>query len=110
MNTSRPTTTKITRELRKLSTEFVTSPTPVGTRAGTRQSYVVRSLALNEPAPPPTTNEEAYPTSLASDPFEPKSYKAALASNESDQWIGSIKKEIDNFYHAKSGNDFPERS
>ncbi len=95
-NTSRPTTT--TRELQKLSTEFVTSPAPVGTRAGTRQSSAVCSLVLYKPAPPPTTIEEAYTTSLASDPFEPKSYKAALASNKSDQWIRSIKKGIDNFY------------
>ena len=107
MNTSRPT--KITRELQNLATEFVTSPTLVGARASTWQLSALRSLALDNKAPPATTNNEAYTTSLASDPFEPKSYKAALTSNESDQWNGSIKKEIDNFYKCKVWKCYPRK-
>ena len=105
--------TKLDREMNRLSTGLVTSPTP--TRAGTRQqSSAARTLILdddtNENLQEHEPNEEAHSTSLASDPLEPKSYKQALLSNEKDEWTKAIKAEIENFYSRKVWKLHPRKN
>jgi len=105
--------TKLDREMNRLSTGLVTSPTP--TRAGTRQqSSAARTLILdddtNENLQEHEPNEEAHSTSLASDPLEPKSYKQALLSNEKDEWTKAIKAEIENFYSRKVWKLYPRKN
>ena len=120
MNTNEPRTnnatksTKLDREMNRLSTGFVTSPTP--TRAGTRQqSSAARTLILDDDTIKDTNeehqpSEEAHSTSLASDPLEPKSYKQALLSNEKDEWTKAIKAEIENFYSRKVWKLHPRKN
>ena len=94
--------------MNRLSTGFVTSPTP--TWAGTwQQSSAACSPILDDDTNEDTNknleehqpSEEAHSTSLASDTLEPKSYKQALLSNEKDEWNKAIKAEIEKFYSRK---------
>jgi len=101
---SKTSTTKLEHELKRIAW---TDVLPKGARRALKLSSDQTPKNAGHPCEENEVADEEdspmevhliYSTTLASDPGEPKSYKAAMNDPEREKWIIAIKTEIDNFY------------
>ena len=98
--TSKPKTSILDREIKKL--EWTTTTTPT---SGRRNANTVSENKNDDPVENKLAKVHfIYSTILASDPGEPRQYKNAMSGTGKDYWSSQLKRKLEIFTNEMCGN------